>query len=353
MRDTALKRTRWRARCTALPPRGSLDAPAWIRDAARVNAHRRARRWLPLLLPLLLPIAQLACSKDAQVRDDPAAPARSHVSAPSASSSAPPALPKVDVSKAGACDDGVWMDPADGLGSIGGMAHGAPGTVREELGGTVSSLEGKLTPDGVAKMLCSASLGFRACFEAAPGRASSKVSLVLEVGDDGLVTNATASPDPPAPPLQTCIIAVARKLVLTGADGAGGRARVGYALDFIGGPPPPAKSTVARMTEVSCVTAGRLPREVVSRIARANFPRARACYEAALKRDPKLEGLVTTRFVIDATGAVESSTPAGGTIADTTLTTCVAGILATLSFPEPEGGKVMVTYSLELNPPAP
>ncbi|MBK7397865.1 MAG: AgmX/PglI C-terminal domain-containing protein [Myxococcales bacterium] len=94
---------------------------------------------------------------------------------------------------------------------------------------------------------------------------------------------------------------------------------------------------------------GRLPQETIKRIVHANFPRFRACYETGLKKDPGLRGTVITRFIIDTTGAVESASQSGGTLEDGNVKSCVRNVFAGLSFPEPESGKVMVTYPLSLD----
>lgn len=107
--------------------------------------------------------------------------------------------------------------------------------------------------------------------------------------------------------------------------------------------------TVKPPIEGSVEMAGKLPQETIKRIVRANFPRFRACYEAGLKKDPGLRGTVVTRFIIDTTGAVESASLSGGTLEDGNVKSCVRGVFAGLSFPEPESGKVMVTYPLSLD----
>ncbi len=53
------------------------------------------------------------------------------------------------------------------------------------------------------------------------------------------------------------------------------------------------------------------------------------------------------RFIIDTTGAVESANLSGGSMSDAQVSSCVLGVYRTLSFPEPEGGKVMVTYPID------
>jgi hypothetical protein len=92
---------------------------------------------------------------------------------------------------------------------------------------------------------------------------------------------------------------------------------------------------------------GSLPAEAIRRVIRANFPRFRQCYDQGLKRDPSLAGSVGVRFIIDTTGAVESASLANGTLNDAAVRACVLGVYSTLSFPEPPGGKVMVTYPID------
>jgi hypothetical protein len=94
--------------------------------------------------------------------------------------------------------------------------------------------------------------------------------------------------------------------------------------------------------------AGRLPVEVDKRILRIHVPRLRACYQQGLKGDPTLKGSVAIGFVIDATGAVESVQLLGNTTSSTAVAGCMRGALQTLSFPEPEEGKVVVKVTLKL-----
>jgi hypothetical protein len=123
----------------------------------------------------------------------------------------------------------------------------------------------------------------------------------------------------------------------TGMGYGGGGGRVGTGR----------KTKTVKMIETGSDIQGRLPPEVVRRIIRANFPRFRACYEQGLKRDPGLKGTVGVRFIIDTTGAVESANLSAGSMSDGQVSACVLGVYRTLSFPEPEGGKVLVTYPID------
>ena len=95
---------------------------------------------------------------------------------------------------------------------------------------------------------------------------------------------------------------------------------------------------------------GRLPPEVIQRIVRQNFGRFRLCYEKGLRVSPNLTGRITVKFVIAPDGAVERTSNGGSDLPDQTVVTCVVQSFQSLSFPQPEGGKVLVTYPIMFVP---
>jgi hypothetical protein len=109
---------------------------------------------------------------------------------------------------------------------------------------------------------------------------------------------------------------------------------------------PPAHHMV-KMIEAGTDIQGRLPPEVIKRIIRANYPHFRACYEQGLKRDATIEGIVRVAFSIRESGDVADVRDAGSTLKDPTVVACVVKVFETLSFPEPEGGKVRVIYPID------
>ena len=94
---------------------------------------------------------------------------------------------------------------------------------------------------------------------------------------------------------------------------------------------------------------GRLPPEVIQRIVRQNFGRFRLCYENALRSNPNLQGTVSVSFVIGVDGSV-SSVGGGGSLPDSGAVSCVIRSFGGLSFPQPEGGVVKVTYPIAFSP---
>jgi len=102
--------------------------------------------------------------------------------------------------------------------------------------------------------------------------------------------------------------------------------------------------------EGATAVSGRLPPEVIQRVVRQSFGRFRACYANGLRNNPTLQGTVNVRFVISPTGAVSAASNAGSTLPDGAVVSCVVSAFAGLSFPQPEGGIVAVTYPITFTP---
>jgi tetratricopeptide (TPR) repeat protein len=136
-------------------------------------------------------------------------------------------------------------------------------------------------------------------------------------------------------------------------EGSGGAMGKGQAFDFgsghgrlAGAHGTSAPKLRTGKTEVS----GRLPAEVIQRIVRQNFGRFRMCYEGGLAQNPKLEGRVVTRFVIDRGGQVANAVNGGSTVPNAQLVSCVIGAFYSLQFPAPETGLVTVVYPITFEP---
>jgi hypothetical protein len=95
---------------------------------------------------------------------------------------------------------------------------------------------------------------------------------------------------------------------------------------------------------------GRIDPEVIRRVVRLNDGRYRACYEAALRTNPEVQGRVTVKFLIDRTGAVGFAADGGSDIPDEGVRRCVVSSFLSLSFPAPENGAVSVVYPIVFSP---
>ncbi len=98
---------------------------------------------------------------------------------------------------------------------------------------------------------------------------------------------------------------------------------------------------------------GRLPPVVIQRIVRQSFNTFRACYEDGLRRDPNLRGRVEVRFVIGRDGSVPNVGNGHSDMPDGAVIACVLRGFRALSFPQPEGGIVTVTYPIMFSPEDP
>lgn len=96
---------------------------------------------------------------------------------------------------------------------------------------------------------------------------------------------------------------------------------------------------------------GRLDPAVIQRIVRQNSGRFVGCYQDGLRTNPNLQGRVEVAFVIDRNGEVSASRDtAGSDLADANVRSCVVRSFHNLSFPEPAGGIVTVTYPFSFSP---
>lgn len=130
-----------------------------------------------------------------------------------------------------------------------------------------------------------------------------------------------------------------------GVGGAGTGPGFGTGSGRLGG--GPTKPPILKMGTTS--VQGRLPPEVIQRIVRQNFGRFRLCYENGLRKDPSLAGRVTVSFEIARDGST-TKISAQSTLPDAAVVSCVTGAFKGLSYPQPEGGIVKVTYPIAFAP---
>jgi hypothetical protein len=88
-----------------------------------------------------------------------------------------------------------------------------------------------------------------------------------------------------------------------------------------------------------------LTKEEVGRVIHEHMSEVRYCHEAALLANPKVEGKLMLKFVINAGGIVESAGIQSSNLTDHSLESCIIRRLVTWKFPHPKGGvKVNVAY---------
>ncbi|TKD10103.1 AgmX/PglI C-terminal domain-containing protein [Polyangium fumosum] len=133
----------------------------------------------------------------------------------------------------------------------------------------------------------------------------------------------------------------------TGQGFGAGHGRLGSFRDGIGIGSRAGQLRAAPTLRMGATTvSGRLPPAVIQRIVRQNFGRFRFCYEQGLKSSPNLTGRVVARFVIGRNGSVVNVGNGGSDLPNAEVVSCVLSGFRGLSFPEPEGGVVTVTYPI-------
>ncbi|MCC6751730.1 MAG: energy transducer TonB [Deltaproteobacteria bacterium] len=86
------------------------------------------------------------------------------------------------------------------------------------------------------------------------------------------------------------------------------------------------------------VDTGTMNEDAVGRIIRQGMAAIRACYQRALKRNPKLTGKVDVRIKVNAMGRTTGVDVEGDSVGDPTVATCIKSFASRWRFPPPEGG---------------
>jgi hypothetical protein len=90
------------------------------------------------------------------------------------------------------------------------------------------------------------------------------------------------------------------------------------------------------------VPVGDLDKSIIRRYIKRNLDKIAYCYEHELLAKPDLAGTVQAQFFIQPDGTVKSTQASG---VDPAVSSCVAGVISSISFPRPGGGAgVAVTY---------
>jgi TonB family protein len=110
------------------------------------------------------------------------------------------------------------------------------------------------------------------------------------------------------------------------------------------------RAPIPRVQTGSADVRGELSREIIRRVVRRHINEVRFCYEQELNAHPELQGRVSVRFVIDASGVVTSSAIAESTLGAPRVEGCIVTAVRRWSFPAPDGGgEVSVVYPFVLS----
>lgn len=82
----------------------------------------------------------------------------------------------------------------------------------------------------------------------------------------------------------------------------------------------------------------------ITGVVTANAPMITACYEDALKRNPRLAGKVSMRWWVLLDGSVARVSVLGFSLEDEPTIRCMCDVIAEWKFPEPNGGMCEIRY---------
>ena len=109
-------------------------------------------------------------------------------------------------------------------------------------------------------------------------------------------------------------------------------------------PPLPKHSATGRSIQ-------SLEVKTILAIVRSSFPSFTKCYAAGLERDPKLEGRLATRFVIQSDGMVkEAKEDSSSSFPNPAVAACIVERFKELRFPTFDHGIVTVVFPIRLSP---
>lgn len=89
---------------------------------------------------------------------------------------------------------------------------------------------------------------------------------------------------------------------------------------------------------------GELDPNLVAKEVRQRMGAIKACYERALKRNPKLSGKVKVRWTITPAGTVTGVEIDDDSMGDPEVASCIRGLISRWRFPAPSGGAVEVVF---------
>ena len=107
------------------------------------------------------------------------------------------------------------------------------------------------------------------------------------------------------------------------------------------------KKRIMLVADGGYVLKGSLDKGEIARVVRRGWIQIRYCYERQLRKDPKLAGKVTLRWIIGRDGSVQHVSILQTTLNNERVENCIARRVYRWRFPQPRGGgKVTIRYPL-------
>jgi hypothetical protein len=114
--------------------------------------------------------------------------------------------------------------------------------------------------------------------------------------------------------------------------------------------PKPTFNGVPVLHEQEDTTTLGFYRIVIRRVLRQHIADLRACYARGIATKPSLAGRLSLRFTIDPNGNTKDVISVTPSPLDVDVTPCVTNALASMNFPQPQGGSITMVYPLVFAP---
>jgi len=113
-------------------------------------------------------------------------------------------------------------------------------------------------------------------------------------------------------------------------------------ISLIKNPAEDSKSFADYAKKQKIVLLGRLDRKMIDNVIRENLERIKYCYEKELDKFPEIGGKIVTGFTISSDGSVKDAFLKRSTMSNSNVENCIVDVMASLEYPKPLGGGVVV-----------
>lgn len=126
--------------------------------------------------------------------------------------------------------------------------------------------------------------------------------------------------------------------------GTGTRGRGGDGSSLVGGGPSGPKETGSIATGDDVIRIGGMDRALIDQVVKQHLQQFRYCYQRELQKDPSLGGKITVKWIISSDGSVSSASVKHDGIGNAAVSRCMTNVTRRMTFPQPKGGIVIVSY---------
>lgn len=102
------------------------------------------------------------------------------------------------------------------------------------------------------------------------------------------------------------------------------------------------KSAGEPVAQMKPTIVGSLDKEIIRHVVRSAMPDLRACYDSVAPTAGEPVGTIVLKWLIDGTGSVSTTAVVDDTLGDQRVSVCALRVIASLKFPKPKGGGIVI-----------